>query len=224
MRQLGGVRARLPQDLPVTTNSLHKKYNPPFRLPRPTKAFLLENERGSPAPSRRALAHPPAPHSHLTHASHAMVVMERTEVVDMDTDDPGIRADRRLIPLEIKVTFAFTNAPQAQYLMHYVTIDAWSDGSDTLAGVKQKFADKEGVPVEHIKFMWMDEPIGRCARRPTLSSMPSIGHLAPFSSPRQLFLGRSFSRDELTRNAHAHHRTGSTRAPTFRRRPAGRKP
>ena len=97
-----------------------------------------------------------------------MVVMERTEVVDMDTDDPGIRADRRLIPLEIKVTFAFTNAPQAQYLMHYVTIDAWSDGSDTLAGVKQKFADKEGVPVEHIKFMWMDEPIGRCARRPTL--------------------------------------------------------
>ena len=153
-----------------------------------------------------------------------MVVMERTEVVDMDTNDPGILADRRLIPLEIKVTFAFTNAPQAQYLMHYVTIDAWSDGSDTLAGVKQKFADKEGVPVEHIKFMWMDEPIGRCARRPTLSSMPSIGHLAPFSSPRQLFLGRSFSRDELTRNAHAHHRTGSTRAPTFRRRPAEKKP
>ena len=108
--------------------------------------------------------------------------------------------------------------------MHYVTIDAWSDGSDTLAGVKQKFADKEGVPVEHIKFMWMDEPIGRCARRPTLSSMPSIGHLAPFSSPRQLFLGRSFSRDELTRNAHAHHRTGSTRAPTFRRRPVERRP
>ena len=153
-----------------------------------------------------------------------MVVMERTEVVDMDTDDPGIRADRRLIPLEIKVTFAFTNAPQAQYLMHYVTIDAWSDGSDTLAGVKQKFADKEGVPVEHIKFMWMDEPIGRCARRPTLSSMPSAHpSRALFLSP-PLFLGRSFPRDELTRNAHAHHRTGSTRAPTFRRRPAEKKP
>jgi hypothetical protein len=120
-----------------------------------------------------------------------MVVMERTEVVDMDTDDPGIRADRRLIPLEIKVTFAFTNAPQAQYLMHYVTIDAWSDGSDTLAGVKQKFADKEGVPVEHIKFMWMDEPIGRCARRPTLSSRPlAISH--PFPLPANFFLDVHF--------------------------------
>ncbi len=117
--------------------------------------------------------------------------MERTEVVDMDTNDPGILADRRLIPLEIKVTFAFTNAPQAQYLMHYVTIDAWSDGSDTLAGVKQKFADKEGVPVEHIKFMWMDEPIGRCARRPTLSSRP-LAISRPFPLPANFFLDVRF--------------------------------
>lgn len=93
-----------------------------------------------------------------------MVVMERNDAVAAERDDPGVGADRRLVPLEIKVTFAFTNAPQAQYLMHYTTIDAWSDGSDTLAGIKQKFSDKEGVPVEFIKFMWLDEPIGRCAR------------------------------------------------------------
>ena len=93
-----------------------------------------------------------------------MVVMERNDAVAAERDDPDVSADRRLVPLEIKVTFAFTNAPQAQYLMHYTTIDAWSDGSDTLAGIKQKFSDKEGVPVEFIKFMWLDEPIGRCAR------------------------------------------------------------
>ncbi len=68
-----------------------------------------------------------------------MVVMERNDAVAAERDDPDVSADRRLVPLEIKVTFAFTNAPQAQYLMHYTTIDAWSDGSDTLAGIKQKF-------------------------------------------------------------------------------------
>ena len=115
-----------------------------------------------------------------------MVVMERNDAIAAERDDPGVSADRRLVPLEIKVTFAFTNAPQAQYLMHYTTIDAWSDGSDTLAGIKQKFSDKEGVPVEFIKFMWLDEPIGRCARVRAERRSRAL-----FPPPGFFFLGRN---------------------------------
>ena len=50
------------------------------------------------------------------------------------------------------------------------------------ARIKQKFSDKEGVPVEFI-VMWLDEPIGRCARV-RRASIPR-----PF--PRLFFLGRN---------------------------------
>lgn len=146
-----------------------------------------------------------------------MVVMERNDAIAAERDDPGVSADRRLVPLEIKVTFAFTNAPQAQYLMHYTTIDAWSDGSDTLAGIKQKFSDKEGVPVEFIKFMWLDEPIGRCARVRAERRSRAL-----FPSP-----GFFFSWTKSIASAHPgparHERAGSTwaRSPS---RPASPRP
>ena len=65
------------------------------------------------------------------------------------------------ITLRIKVTFAFSCDPRKKHMWHFREVQIKSDGSDTVAAVKQKFADIEGIGAEHVQFLWFDKTIGR---------------------------------------------------------------
>lgn len=79
--------------------------------------------------------------------------------------------------VSVKVTFAWSNHASMQHLTHYRDLQILDDGSETLAQVKQRFADAEGVPVEMVQFMWFDMTIGRCARG------GGVPHSHPLPSP-----------------------------------------
>jgi hypothetical protein len=66
--------------------------------------------------------------------------------------------------LHVKVTFAWSNHSSTDHLTHHRDVEILDDGSETLAEVKARFAEAEGIPVEMVQFLWFDETIGRCAR------------------------------------------------------------
>lgn len=75
----------------------------------------------------------------------------------------------------VKVTFAWSNHPSMQHLTHFREMEILDDGSETLATVKDRFAEAEGIVVDMVQFMWFDQTIGRCARevRETRSKTPA---------------------------------------------------
>ena len=66
-----------------------------------------------------------------------------------------------LMKVSVKVTFAWSNHPSMQHLTHHRDLMVLDDGSESLAQVKERFAEAEGVPVEMVQFMWFDQTIGR---------------------------------------------------------------
>lgn len=88
--------------------------------------------------------------------------------------------------VSVKVTFAWSNHSSMQHLTHYRDLQVLDDGSETLAQVKERFAEAEGVPVEMVQFMWFDKTIGRCARG---GGVPiCVPYLRQLPSPRVFFL------------------------------------
>ena len=82
-----------------------------------------------------------------------------------ESSGAGAPAAAKRVPLTIKVCHAWSNHWSVEHLVHRRVVEVAEDGSDTLASVKDAFAEIEGVPVDMVMFMWMDRPIGRCAGR-----------------------------------------------------------
>jgi len=82
-----------------------------------------------------------------------------------ESSGAGAPAAAKRVPLTIKVCHAWSNHWSVEHLVHRRVVEIAEDGSDTLASVKDAFAEIEGVPVDMVMFMWMDRPIGRCAGR-----------------------------------------------------------
>ena len=96
---------------------------------------------------------PPAPENMVAATIHA----EAPAAAD-ETPAPA------RMTLHVKVTFAWSNHSSTDHLTHNRDVEILDDGSETLAEVKARFAEAEGIPVEMVRFLWFDETIGRCAR------------------------------------------------------------
>ena len=65
------------------------------------------------------------------------------------------------ITIRVKVTHAVSDHVSMDHLTHYREVDILADGSDTLAEVKRRFAANEGIDVAVVRFMWLDQTLGR---------------------------------------------------------------